>query len=444
MVLVNKVTTIFDKMFDVDKKKHNVVDLLTPELNYTRNTISIYNDDIGNFQPEKIESRNINEPHNIYNQRKPQMYETIVNCSQKQNSRVEDNDDKYRRLLLSRNEPSDSNPEDETIDDMLKRIVKQNKMLNIQINNINSNSKIHWASFYNKTENKAISVEKIEGLINKIVNTDLLLEVNSLLNDLKDMDDNQRYIYKDWEKMQQVIDGTGTTNTNNSSSSEKLPPRRAKTAPRTTNIAPRIAKTAPRIINTAPRTTNITPKDTSTNPTPKATSNNPKANKLNPLLVLNNELTDDMMTNLVKASRFLITRQTRDDFWTNLQIILQTKKNNGNILLHLLRLLDNTFENNIERNIRIITYLGEYTEMNIRPYVLNDFFSYDEQIKEEIYNHLVSIIKKTERKQHRTKVSYSTAELFHKVFGDIISYFDKKYNQEYVPESYNISNITKK
>jgi NACalpha-BTF3-like transcription factor len=264
MVLVNKVTTIFDKMFDVDKKKHNVVDLLTPELNYIRKTITIYNHDIGNFEPEKIESRNINEPHNIYNQRKPQMYETIVNCSQKQNSRVEDNDDKYRRLLLSRNEPSDSNPEDETIDDMLKRIVKQNKMLNIQINNINSNSKIHWASFYNKSDVKKISLEKIEGLIGKIVNTDLLFEVNRLLNDLKEMDDNQRDIYKDWEKMQQVIDGTGTTNTNNSSSSEKLAPRIAKNAPRR-------AKTAPRRANPTPRATLTNPKATLINVAPKAT-----------------------------------------------------------------------------------------------------------------------------------------------------------------------------
>jgi hypothetical protein len=223
MVIVNKVTTIFDKMFELDKNQHSVSELLTPTLNYRQKTINIYNNDIGNFKPEEIQSRSMN--HKIINRRKQNIYETIVNCNKTKQSRDEDNDDKYKRLFLSRIEPSESDPEDETIDDMLKSIVKQTKKINRDINDIDANSKIHWASFYTTPSvinEMANNDSKLETIINKIVNTDLLVKVNKLLKRLKHMDKNQKEIYKEWEKMEQAIDGTSSSNPNPSSISDEV------------------------------------------------------------------------------------------------------------------------------------------------------------------------------------------------------------------------------
>jgi hypothetical protein len=205
MVVVNEVLDVFEKMFNTKPSTQNNIDissLLTNKFDYVRETKHIYNSDVGlgPFQLQDIESRTIEVP--CKQTKKENMFTTIINdCKNPPKKQEEGPTEKFNRLLLKKQEPSDDNPDDETIDVLIKRILKQNANYNKQIHNMNANSKIHWTSFYKSIDEKKISDAEVETIIQSNIDTNLLNKIDSLFDSLKVMDANQIEIYYEMNAM---------------------------------------------------------------------------------------------------------------------------------------------------------------------------------------------------------------------------------------------------
>ena len=202
MVVVNEVLDVFEKMFNKKPNAQNDIGILTNKFDYVRETKRIYNSDVGlgPFQLQNIESRTIEVP--CEQTKKANMFTTIINdCKNPPKKQEEGPTEKFNRLLLKKQEPSDDNPDDETIDVLIKRIIRQNANYNKQIHNMNANSKIHWASFYKSIDEKKISDAEVETIIQSNIDTNLVKNIDSLFDSLKVMDKNQIKIYYEMNTM---------------------------------------------------------------------------------------------------------------------------------------------------------------------------------------------------------------------------------------------------
>ncbi len=125
-------------------KIKTISDLLTGDLKYSRETIRVKSGVLDEFID--IQSRNIEIDACVRN--KTKAFDSIVNDCKKIPDKLEEEvDKKYDRLLI-KEQSVGGDGEDETIDDMLKRIVNENKRYNKLLHAIDADTKKNMITVY--------------------------------------------------------------------------------------------------------------------------------------------------------------------------------------------------------------------------------------------------------------------------------------------------------